>query len=266
MGISAKMVLGNLKEVLSDPQPCKICGGASPLFGVVDFHKSCEELRGKFLPLSGVPIYYRRCGTCGFLFSDSFDNWSPQEFGTYIYNAGYEMVDPDYARVRPDANAQMLIRAFERSKGTLRVLDYGGGNGAFAAALRAGGFLAADTYDPLVSEHSTKPHGCFDVVTSFETLEHHPRPLAAIEDMAEHTEDSGLVIFSTLVQPADLDQQGMGWWYIGPRNGHISLFTSQSLAKAWNRLGFMLRSSNENLHIAFRKVPDFGRHLFTITS
>ncbi len=39
------------------PSNCKICGGASPLFGVVDFHKSCIEAQGKTLNLSGRPIY-----------------------------------------------------------------------------------------------------------------------------------------------------------------------------------------------------------------
>ena len=32
---------------------------------MVDFHKSCEDRRGLDLPLSGVPIYYRRCAACG---------------------------------------------------------------------------------------------------------------------------------------------------------------------------------------------------------
>jgi hypothetical protein len=32
----------------------------------------------------------------------------------------------------------------------------------------------------------------------------------------------------------------MNWWYIGPRNGHISVFTRTALASAWQRHGFMV--------------------------
>ena len=59
---------------------CKICSGPSPLFGVIDFHKSCIEAQGKRLPLSGRPIYYRRCTACGFAFTDEFDDWSAEAF------------------------------------------------------------------------------------------------------------------------------------------------------------------------------------------
>ena len=53
---------------------CKICGGTTALYGVVDLNKSCEEHRGFRLPLAGIPVYYRRCAGCGFLFTDAFDD------------------------------------------------------------------------------------------------------------------------------------------------------------------------------------------------
>ena len=69
-------MIGSLKPVSAATSPCKICGGAAALYGVVDFHKSCVEVQGARLPLSGVPIYYRRCASCEFLFTDAFDGWS----------------------------------------------------------------------------------------------------------------------------------------------------------------------------------------------
>jgi FkbM family methyltransferase len=69
------------------------------------------------------------------------------------------------------------------------------------------------------------------------------------------------VVFSTLVQPADFDKIGLAWWYVGPRNGHISLFSRQALREVWNRQGFKIASFNDNLHIAFRKIPSFAKHL-----
>ena len=53
----------------------------------------------------------------------------------------------------------------------------------------------------------------------------------------------------------------MGWWYIGPRNGHISIFSKRSLALVWSKLGYRLGSFNDDLHVAFRRVPDFAKHI-----
>jgi hypothetical protein len=57
---------------------------------------------------------------------------------------------------------------------------------------------------------------------------------------------------STLLQPTDLPRSGMSWGYIGPRNGHVSLFTREALAIAWRRHGFNMSSFTEATHLAFR--------------
>jgi hypothetical protein len=66
--------------VKPEARDCEICHSASPLFGVVDFHKNCIEAQGKILELSGRPIYYRQCVSCGFVFTDEFDDWSTEAF------------------------------------------------------------------------------------------------------------------------------------------------------------------------------------------
>ena len=75
-------LLHSLKPVSSDICACKICSGRAPLYGVVDFHRACDIAHGAQLPLSGVPIYYRRCEGCGFLYTDAFDNWDITQFKT----------------------------------------------------------------------------------------------------------------------------------------------------------------------------------------
>jgi SAM-dependent methyltransferase len=250
-----------IRAVSTDQRPCKVCDAPTSLFGVVDFNRSCEEARGRHLPLSGIAIYYRKCPACGFLFTDSFDDWTEVEFKKYIYNDEYFVLDPDYRETRPAANAQFVARLFDDNKAKLHVLDYGGGNGRFGDALRTNGFPAIETYDPFAPEFSRLPNGKFELVSCFETLEHLPDPIGGIAALAGLVAEPGIVVFSTLVQPADLATQKMSWWYIGPRNGHVSLFARSSLAVAWNRLGFQTRSFNDNLHVAFRQVPDFARHL-----
>jgi SAM-dependent methyltransferase len=244
-----------LRPVGTEAQPCKICEGTAALYGVVDMHRACEVQGVERPPLSGVPVYYRRCGSCGFLFTDAFDDWSEQEFKTHIYNDGYHAVDPDYAGVRPNGNAGMVMNLWAAHKTAMRVLDFGGGNDVFCAALRANGFRGAVTYDPMVPQHAHRPDGKFDLVTCFETLEHLPDPVAGIGKIIECVAEPGAVLYSTLTQPLDFDNYGVAWWYVGPRNGHISIFTRQSLALAWAKHGFKHVSLNDGTHLAYRTLP-----------
>ncbi len=73
--------------------------------------------------------------------------------------------------------------------------------------------------------------------------------------------DPGLILFSTLLQPADIDRLGLNWWYAGPRNGHVSLYSRASLAKLVRRFGLKLGSFSESMHVLYRELPDFASHL-----
>jgi SAM-dependent methyltransferase len=256
-------MIDSLKRVSTAPQPCKICAGPAPLYGVVDFHKSCEQARGVSFALSGVPIYYRRCSNCKFLFTDAFDDWSTEQFKAHIYNGEYKLVDPDYQSVRPRANAAVVARLWNAIKQQTRVLDYGGGNDEFCAGLRANGFPIAVTYDPMVPEHARRPDEKFDLVTCFETLEHLPDPAAGIASILECAAETGLIFFTTCVQPGEFDAIGLNWWYVGPRNGHVSIFSKQALSHAFGRHDYKLASFSDNIHIAFRTLPPFLAHLAT---
>jgi hypothetical protein len=250
-----------LTPVSVAPIACKICGGSAALYGVVDFNKSCEEARGLRLQLSGVPIYYRRCANCEFLFTDAFDGWSNNKFKEHIYNEDYHMVDPGYGIERPRSNAGAVAQLWAAHKAEMRVLDFGGGNDVFCNTLRAHGFSGAITYDPIVPEHASRPDGKFDLVTCFETFEHLPDPLASAALILECLSETGLVLFSTSTQPSDFEKTGLAWWYIGPRNGHISIFSKRALAVLWGRYGYKTISLTDNIHLAFRTLPSFLAHL-----
>jgi SAM-dependent methyltransferase len=252
-----------LKPMSAAASRCKICGGEASLLGVVDFNRSCEDWRQVFFPLSGVPVYYRRCAECKFLFTDAFDGWSIEEFKTYIYNDEYKLIDPAYASERPRSNADAVARLWAAVKTETRVLDYGGGNGIFCAALRGAGFPVAVTFDPLVSEHATPPDGKFDLVTSFETFEHMPDPAAGIASILEFMAEPGMIFFTTSLQPDDIEKQRLNWWYAAPRNGHVSLFSKEALRRAWSRHGYKVATIANSLHFAFRTLPPLLAHVAT---
>ena len=242
--------------------PCK-CGGASALpFGMVDFHKNCASGAPAVLPPAGIPIAYYRCWECGFLFTTAFDRFTPDDFRRFIYNDEYRLVDPDFETARSERTAAIVDALFPKSR-TARILDYGGGNGALAQELRSKGYGHVDTYDPHVPPYATRPQGCYDLILAFEVMEHTARPKRTFQDMDRFLAEEGLILFSTLLQPLDIAVLRTDWWYLAPRNGHISLYSQKSLRKLLKPLGLQLVSINEGVHLLYRRLPAFARHLFS---
>lgn len=246
---------------LPAPRPYKACGTPSPSMGAVDFNKCCEDRRRVALPLSGRRVIYHRCPACALVFTGDFDAWSRDDFRREIYNEGYAAADPDYAESRPAASADLIGTLFGEACRGLEVLDYGGGDGALAVLLGRQHGMAADVYDPFNPACDVPPGRTYPLVTCFEVLEHTPDPRATIRKIASLVRTDGMVVFSTLVQPADFLRSGLDWWYVAPRNGHVTIYSAQALQALWAELGFQLVSHGDNLHLAFRTLPTFARRL-----
>jgi len=250
-----------LRPAPAAPRSCKACGSPSPALGAVDFNKCCEDRRRVALPLSGRRVTYHRCPACALVFTGDFDAWDRDDFRTHVYNEGYADVDPDYAESRPAVSARLIGTLFGEACRGLPVLDYGGGDGALAALLASQHGMAAEVYDPFNSACDVPPHRLFPLVTCFEVLEHTPDPRTTIFEIAGLVQQDGLVVFSTLLQPANFLQHGLDWWYVAPRNGHVTIYSAQALRAFWAELGFKLVSHGDNLHFAFRTLPAFARRL-----
>jgi SAM-dependent methyltransferase len=230
---------------------CKICGSETVDFDLVDANKFCGS-EPYMYGLSGVGVRYVRCVACRFIFTNDFDAWSPEEFTRYIYNDDYIKVDGEYVDQRPRRFAAQLARSLGDQK-SLRILDYGSGSGVFENAMRALGFDNVESYDLFSSPR--EPVGKFDLITCVEVVEHSPTPLATFQHMASFLKPGGVIFVQTGVQPIDIDQQRGGWWYIGPRNGHVSIFGMPSLTSLARHVGLTFTlGPNDELMFAFPDV------------
>lgn len=244
---------------------CPVCHRKCQLLDVVDFNKSCEEPKGKFLSLSGVPVYYASCGNCGFCFAPEISKWSLDEFAEKIYNNQYIFVDPEYLETRPLANANILLNMFKGFPPSVRHLDYGGGNGILVEFLRESGWNSI-SYDPFVNmDICINQLGKFDLITAFEVFEHVPDIQLLMSHLHSLLSPNGLVLFSTLISDGNIrPNERLSWWYASPRNGHISLFSRRSLGIIAQNNGFNFASFSVGFHVFFTKVPAWFSHIIRI--
>lgn len=217
-------------------RPCKICGTGSRLFDVVDFNKFCSDLEPYYFGRSGIAVEYLRCDNCGLIFTELFDDWTKDDFSRFIYNEDYIKVDGDYVAVRPMHDAERVARLLAGHE-QMTLLDYGGGAGVLARTLRERGF-DAETFDPFASPE--RPDRRFDILTSFEVIEHSPTPIETMRDMADMLNPGGCIVFGTAIQPPEIDRLRASWWYIGPRNGHVTIHSLESLVALAASAGMIL--------------------------
>lgn len=247
-------------------RPCLVCGETAVLLDVVDFNKSCEEQRGKFLPLSGVPIYYSLCRRCGFLFASEFAEWTLDDFRSKIYNTGYIDVDPDYPDARPRVNARNVLKMFSDHGARIRHLDFGGGSGTLSKLLVENGWCSV-SYDPFVDDSAWEAAniGRYDLITAFEVFEHVPEPRKLATTLAQLLTSDGVVLFSTLTSDGHVaPNRRLTWWYASPRNGHISLFSKKSLAILAEKESFRFGSFSPGFHAFWKTVPPWAEHIIRV--
>lgn len=233
------------------PAPCKICGAESLPFDTVDMGKTCLET---VYPLGvyGIPVVYKRCPDCRFIFTNDFDHFTESDWSSTIYNDRYIDVDPDYALRRPILSAGLIASQF--SKRDIVGLDYGGGSGVMAGHLRKQGWTY-DAFDPF-GQTSLTPGlvGSYNLCSAFEVIEHLTDPaeaMKAILDMC--SKDRVMLVIGTNVHDRFVtDRSRLSWWYAAPRNGHISLFSKEALRRLGARFGLDYASFGISTHFLSR--------------
>lgn len=234
------LALPRLRNGPALPRSCKICGAPATIFDVVDFNKWCSSDFYSF-GLSGISVVYYRCRECSFVYTNFFDCWTNADFSKFVYNRDYGLVDPEYGGIRASRTARELSTLLAGCEDA-RILDYGAGAGHFAAEMRKLGFPHVASYDPYTVPE--RPRGPFDIITCLETLEHTVDPVAVMAEMRGLLADGGAIIIEQSLQPCDLGEIRGNWWYIAPRNGHVSIFSEESFIAIAERFALTVHWGN----------------------
>jgi len=189
-------------------------------------------------------------------------SWSPQRMLEQVYNDEYQVVDPNYLERRPRELAGLLVSMFGDRVHHIRHLDYGGGNGFLAQLLRELNWQS-QSYDPIVDAHvAVESLGTFDLITAFEVFEHVsdvPKLMATLRSLLSA---NGVILFSTLLSDGHIvAKKRLNWWYASPRNGHISLYSQNTLAYLAGTNGFTFGSFSQLTHVFYTKVPGWAEHV-----
>ena len=212
--------------------PCPVCSSASPFLESLDLNKSCADTAQQLaFPPSGCVIDYHLCANCGFCFSPEMMRWTTDKLRTEIYNDYYIIADPHYVEKRPENIAATLPGIFPLARSNLRHLDFGGGDGRMSRRLCEAGWNS-QAYDPFGANGrlAEPPTGLFELITAIEVFEHAQNPHQTLAQLVSLLAPDGVIFFSTYVSDGEnLAKNGLNWWYAAPRNGHISLYTKETL-------------------------------------
>jgi hypothetical protein len=191
---------------------CKICDRAA--IGLFDLPS--EKCSGGKMAVPGHPVTYFECTACRFLFANHEADYDSEY---------WKHLDPV-----PDGRVLETMRLFLWAGGRQQDswLDYGCGHGYTVKAAREMGLEAygADIGTPQGEYlYPIEEAPLVDIVTACEVVEHFTDPVRSFKHVAELARRG----FAFQTAYYDPDHCGRDWWYLGPANGHVSLYSVRSL-------------------------------------
>ncbi len=200
-------------------------------------------------PKSGVDIY--TCPTCGCIMADL-------EFAHEQYEAAnyYTMAFKTQAEIEGEWGFRWryVLGALQRYGAGPTLLDVGAGNGYFVHIARSEFGLRADGLEISGAEadYARATFGLellrgdlsivtskYDVITSFNVLEHVQKPTTLLAEMSERLAPGGLLVLTT-PNPSCIHRRlkGLPKWNMVCPPHHINLFTRSALREMLTRTGF----------------------------
>lgn len=239
------------------PDICSICGARDSylFFGQKYFNESCNDffIGKRTFNDFGVMIKYWKCTECKVIITNFFDDWGVEQYKEKIYNEDYLKIDTPFKFERPFENSKFIEAIFKyNEKNSLKILDFGGGNGGLYKNLKNSGFEIY-FYDHLSQKKDVLPVNFFDIVTSFEVIEHVPHKeqrnwILEIKKYINEKKRNKIFISTELSS----DSSSIDDWYISPRNGHITIHSNYSLNIMARMIGFNMLSLSNTMHVFFR--------------
>jgi 2-polyprenyl-3-methyl-5-hydroxy-6-metoxy-1,4-benzoquinol methylase len=200
-------------------------------------------------PKGGVDIY--TCPTCGCIMADL--EFVPEQYeATNYYTMAF--------KTRPEIEAEWgfrwryVLRTLQPHTARPKLLDVGAGNGYFVYLARTEFGLGADGLEISAAEadFARDTFGIellrgdlsivterYDVVTSFNVLEHVKQPITLLTEMSDRLAPGGLLVLTT-PNPSCIHRRlrGLNGWNMVCPPHHINLFTRTALQEMLTRVGF----------------------------
>ena len=196
---------------------------------------------------------YFQCENCGFIQVKN-PHWLKKSYESAISSLDTGLVSRNlYFQQKTE---EIILENFDYHK---KFIDYGGGYGLFVRLMRDAGFnfyrqdlycknLFAQHFDINDLERNNKQ---FELLTAFELFEHFENPITEIEKMLKF---SNSILFSTELQPKNINNY-KDWWYFSPESGqHISFYTKKSLEEISKRFNLNLYTNNKTFHLLIKKT------------
>lgn len=222
---------------MKDNIKCDICGGNLSLFDTATV-------------LNKYKVEYYKCSKCGFIQTEK-PYWLSEAYTSAITSTDIGLI---WRNIDISKFLDILFAVCHFNNKSF--LDYGGGYGILVRIMRDKGY-DFEWYDEYCDNLFAKTHEMkkdhYDVITSFELLEHLPSPH---ETLSQLFQLGDTLIFSTNLIPASINHIS-DWWYFGNDHGqHISFYTLESMNVIANKYG-MKYYRLYNMHIFSNKVSSF---------
>lgn len=228
------------------PYPCRLCGAtASTLLDALapgDLEREYRRQCGVHLALPARPIEYRDCGACGLRF------FSPAEPGSDEFYAALARIPWYYQDEKHE-----FAMAARRVEPHQDVLEIGAGRGAFARLLSARSYcgleLSTAAIDAAraaglallretVEAHAARSPACYDVVCSFQVLEHVSDPRSFLEAAVRCLRPGGRLIVSVPAEDSFMAADRFDVLNMPPH--HLTRWTDRALGAAAGLVGLRL--------------------------